>query len=266
MLKMTLDQLRRLEGIDNYYIWWYGASIKDIGDYLNDDGLAKEIVDVARGAQLCDRVYIILNGIDGHRAKYMFAVRLTENVNYNNYKWEKVPLSIDQYCGRMVFRCNRKFSFYNSRECGKDFEVESISPLEQNRTVEQFRDYESVELSFMQLKEVVDNEYVDYYEHLVCVKAVYMIIDGNTGKLYVGSAYDKDETLWARWRTYANTYHGNNLMLKELYNAYGPEYFEKFKYIILQIFPKKTSNKEIIEAESRYKNRFLTRECGLNQN
>ncbi len=256
----------QLERIDNYYIWWYGASIKDIGAYLNENGMAEETVSVSRGAQLGDRVYIILNGIDGSRSKYMFAIRLTEKVDHNNYKWEKVPLSIDQYSGRMVFRCNRKFSFYNSSECGSSFSVESIYPLEESRTVEQFRDYESVELSFPQLKEVIDNEYVDYYEHLACVKAVYMIIDGNTGKLYIGSAYDKDETLWARWRTYANTCHGNNIKLKELFDEKGPSYFEKFKYIILQIFPRKTPNKEIIEAETRYKNRFLTKEFGLNLN
>lgn len=44
---------------------------------------------------------------------------------------------------------------------------------------------------------MINNQYVDYYEHLSCVKAVYMIIDGNTGKQYIGSAYEKNESLWS---------------------------------------------------------------------
>lgn len=263
---MNLEQIMKLDGIDDYYIWWYGIDVNANGKYFDEKGFVNKTLRVDKGARINDRIYLILSGIDGKRSKYMFAIKLSKDVGNKRYQWEKVSIPLDEYSNRIVFRCNRKFSFYNSLECGKDFVIESISPLEQNRNVEQFRDYESVELSFLQLKEVIDNEYVDYYEHLICVKAVYMIIDGNTGKLYVGSAYDKEETLWARWRTYANTYHGNNLILKELFNAYGPDYFEKFKFIILQIFPKKTSNKEIIEAESRYKNRFLTKECGLNRN
>ena len=93
-----------------------------------------------------------------------------------------------------------------------------------------------------------------------------MIIDGNSGKQYIGSAYDNNESLWARWKSYVNTSHGNNQKLKEIYAERGQEYFEKFKFIILQIFPMKASKKEVIEAESRYKKRFLTREFGLNLN
>ena len=259
---MTLDQLMILEGIDNYYIWWYGAGIDD----LNKDGLAKETVEVRKGAELRNRLYIILSGIDGHRAKYMFAIRLTEKIERNIYKWERVKLSIDQYGSRLIFFCNHRFTFYNSMDCGKDFSVDAIYPLEGARTVDQFKDYDSVELSFSQLKEVIDNEYVDYYEHLACIKAVYMIIDGNSGKQYIGSAYDNNESLWARWKSYVNTSHGNNQKLKEIYAERGQEYFEKFKFIILQIFPMKASKKEVIEAESRYKKRFLTREFGLNLN
>ena len=65
---------------------------------------------------------------------------------------------------------------------------------------------------------------------------------------------------------YVNTFHGNNKKLIELYNKNGEEYFDKFKFLILQIFPKKVSDKEIIEAEAKYKKRFQTREFGLNCN
>ena len=92
-----------------------------------------------------------------------------------------------------------------------------------------------------------------------------MIIDGNTGKLYVGSAYGGDG-IWGRWASYAATCHGGNYELQKLYDQYGEEYFYKFKYIILQILPMRMSDKEVIEMESKYKNRYLTREFGLNDN
>ena len=51
-----------------------------------------------------------------------------------------------------------------------------------------------------------------------------MIIDGNTGKQYIGSAYEENESLWSRWKSYANTCHGNNIKLMELYDKNGEEY------------------------------------------
>lgn len=265
---MTLDQLMDLEGISDYNVWWYGITIGE--HYFDESGFSHPTITVHRGADLDDRVYVVLAGIDGKRARYKFAIRLKEDLGEKVYSWERVPLSIDQYRDRLLFRCTRNssrpFSFYNSQQAGKDFLVESIAPPEGERTVPQFTDYDSVELTFPQLKEVIDNGYVDYYEHLSCIKAVYMIIDGNTGKQYIGSAYEQSESLWARWKNYADTCHGGNLSLKGLYEENGEDYFKKFKYIILQIFPKAVSDKEIIRAESRFKDRFLTREFGLNNN
>jgi hypothetical protein len=92
-----------------------------------------------------------------------------------------------------------------------------------------------------------------------------MIIDGNSGKLYVGSAYGP-EGIWGRWSTYATTYHGGNEELIKLFNENGEEYFYRFKYLVLQVLPMNLSDKEVIEKESYFKKRFLTREFGLNNN
>ena len=92
-----------------------------------------------------------------------------------------------------------------------------------------------------------------------------MIVDGNTGRLYVGSAYG-EEGIWGRWKSYVNTFNGDNSRLKELYKKNGEKYFHKFKYLILQILATKISDKEVIEIEAKYKKRFLTREFGLNAN
>ena len=134
-----------------------------------------------------------------------------------------------------------------------------------SRTVEQFSNYDDVELTFKQLREVVEEHYPDYYRALSTVKGIYMIIDGNTGKLYVGSAYGTDG-IWGRWASYVETCHGGNYELEKLYNENGEEYFNKFKYLILQILPVKTSDQEVLNIETKYKKRFLTREFGLNMN
>ena len=259
---MTLHDLMQIENIADYNVWWYGKDIYEA--YMNDSGLTHDTIELKKGANLEGRIYIVLAGVTGNKCRYRFAIRLVARVGENLYTWERVPLQLDLYAGRMVFKHNYKFSFYNSS--GKEFVVDEIWPTEGSRGVEKFKDYDSVEFSFEELQEVISNQYSDYYEHFICVKAVYMIIDGNTGKQYIGSAYEDNESLWARWRTYAETCHGGNKMLKELFEAGGEGYFKQFKYIILQIFPMKASDKEIIEAESRYKERFMTRKFGLNAN
>ncbi len=259
---MTLDDLMQLEDSKDYTIWWYGKDIYQ--DYITDDGLIRETVELKKGANTEGRVYLVLSGMTGTKSRYRFAVRLVEKVGEDLYTWERVPLKMDMYANRLVLYNSKGFSFYN--RSGKGFVIDEIWPADGTRTVEKFKDYDSVEFSFDQLLEVVSNQYPDYYEHFICVKAVYMIIDGNTGKQYVGSAYEDNESLWTRWKTYSETYHGGNKLLKELYKKNGEQYFRKFKYIILHIFPMKSSNKEIIEAESRYKERFMTRQFGLNAN
>lgn len=47
------------------------------------------------------------------------------------------------------------------------------------------------------------------------VKAVYLILDTKNGQQYVGSAYG-DGGLLERWKCYADTFHGNNKLMKEL--------------------------------------------------
>ena len=261
---MNLEQIMATYGIVDYYIWWYGADISD--DYLNDEGLLHETIDIRAGKPKDEnRVYLVMSGIDGKTCRYRFAIKLTDSGDGRNYYWKRVPIALDEYAGRMIFRRESGFNFYNSQATAKDFVLEEIWGKELNRSVAQFSDYDSVELTFAELKEVIDGHYPDYYKALSSVKGVYMIIDGNSGKYYVGSAYSVDG-IWGRWSTYANTYHGGNQELIRLYELFGEKYFEKFKYIILQILPMKTADRDIIDIESKFKARFLTKEFGLNDN
>lgn len=122
--------------------------------------------------------------------------------------------------------------FYNSIKTANDFVVDEIGSEKSDRTIEAFTTYDEVDLSFDELKEVIDNHYSDYYNVFSVVKGIYMIIDRNTGKQYVGSAYGEGG-IWGRWISYANTYHSNNTELKVLFDKNHEVYFKKFKYIIL---------------------------------
>ena len=261
---MTLAQLMSTYNIEDFNIWWYGMTVSD--QYLTNNGFSVPFLEVKKGQPTCNgRVYLIMSGIDGKTCLYRFAIELVEKLSGNNYTWKKVSIPLDEFANRIVFRRETGMTFYNSEKTANDFVVEEIWSKTQNRTVDPFVSYDKVELSFAALREVVSEHYSDYYKALSSVKGIYMIINGNNGKLYVGSAYG-DEGIWGRWRAYADTCHGENIELKALFSEYGEEYFQKFKYIILQILPMKLSDKEILGIEAEYKDRFLTREFGMNAN
>lgn len=263
---INLKQLLEMENIKKYQVCWYGMDIAK--NYIGEEGLLKPYVLYKNKNPYMNQIYIILYGTDGKRSKYMFAIRFTEKLGElidGNvcFKWERVPLKLDDYSGRLILRKDTGYSFYNNIADG--FIVDEIYPPKLNRKVPFFASYDEVELSFTELKEIVENRYADYYKHLSCVKGIYMIIDGNTGKQYIGSA-SGEEGLYGRWKSYAESYHGKNEELVKLFNKEGPEYFHKFKYIILQILPLKMTSTEITKIETKYKNKYLTKEFGLNDN
>ena len=260
---MNLDQLLSLEGIRDYNVFWFGADIA--ADYMNDEGPIVDTLEVSKSKPRSeDTVYIIMSGINKNKCRYRFAAKLTQ-IDGNTYSWKRIPIQLDEYAGRMVFYRASGFSFYNNDVTGVDFKLERLWVDQEERSIATFNNYDEVELSFEQLREIIEGHYDDYYRALSVVKGIYMIIDGNTGKQYIGSAYS-DEGIWGRWKSYSETYHGGNLELIKLYKTKDEDYFYKFKYIILQILPMRMSDKEVIEMESKYKNRFLTREFGLNAN
>ncbi len=264
---LTLQELINLEKLDEKYseikrvqYWWYG---KDIESQYIGNGELLIPPSQFKGADY-NTLYLIGSGIDGYRSIYRFAIRLTNfNTETNHYDYIRVPLLLDDYSNRLVLYKKTHFTFY----CGQLnlFEVENIYAPESERTVAPFTDYESVELTFPELREVIKNNYADYYKPLSTVKGVYMIIDGNTGKQYIGSAYG-DKAIYSRWANYAATYHGGNLELIKLYEEFGEEYFDRFKFFILRIMPKKTPVDDVIATENYYKERYMTRKFGLNDN
>ena len=129
-----------------------------------------------------------------------------------------------------------------------------------------FSGFENLILTYDELKEIVENPtiYEAWHTALSSVNAIYLIVDQETGKQYVGSAYGKDGLL-GRWSCYVNSLHGNNKLMKELICAY-PERYHHFQFSILQILPKTVTDDEVIQTESLYKKKLLTVPFGMNDN
>lgn len=148
--------------------------------------------------------------------------------------------------------------------------VRRIDQVNTGDDIPYFIRYEDVILSFSQLQKVVeDKEWKSKLESLNCV---YMILDKETGKQYVGVTY-KDmkpgikNGILGRWTEYAKTGHGNNKLLVALLTEKGISYADQnFQWTILETLPLNVTPKVAIDRESLYKKKFGTREHGYNEN
>ena len=101
------------------------------------------------------------------------------------------------------------------------------------------------------------------------IKAVYVITDTKTGKLYIGSASGNSQGLWQRWECYADfkDLTGENKEFEVLVKENGENYIaNNFKYSILEIFDTKTKQEYILERENYWKKVFETKKFGMNKN
>ncbi len=129
-----------------------------------------------------------------------------------------------------------------------------------------FSGFENLILTYDELKEIVENPimYGAWHTALSSVNAIYLIVDRETGKQYVGSAYGKNSLL-GRWACYVSPLHGNNKLMKKLICDY-PERYHHFQFSILQILPKTVTDDEAIQTESLYKNKLMSISFGMNDN
>lgn len=91
---------------------------------------------------------------------------------------------------------------------------------------------------------------------LQAVRGVYLLVDTERGRQYVGSATGT-ENLWGRLMHYARTGHGNNVELRRL----GPR---PYQFSVLQALT--SDDEDILQAEAAWKKKLLSRKFGLNEN
>jgi len=128
------------------------------------------------------------------------------------------------------------------------------------------QDYEDIILNYSQLKYIIcEKSFETWKRKLSDCNCIYAISDSCSGKLYVGSTYNR-EGIWGRWKDYAETGHGNDVELKKLLDA-DPEYAKKyFTWSILQILPLNVSDNVAIRKETSWKDRLGRSVCALNKN
>ncbi|MBO7430287.1 MAG: GIY-YIG nuclease family protein [Spirochaetia bacterium] len=128
-----------------------------------------------------------------------------------------------------------------------------------------FISYNDVLLTYRQLKTIFDKEIADWKRRLDCCNCIYLIQDTNNGKQYIGSTYNK-EGIWGRWKDYAESGHGDDVLLKKEIDK-DPLYAMKyFHWIILELLPLKISENEAIDREKLWKRKLCSLSLGYNKN
>lgn len=118
-----------------------------------------------------------------------------------------------------------------------------------------FPGYPNVILKFFQLRDIINNAYPEWKRMLSAVNCIYAILDNKTGKIYVGSTYNK-LGVWGRWSVYVDTKgHGNNVSLKKLVES-DPKYADNLTFSILHILPINISPEQAIKEETLFKNKL----------
>lgn len=126
-----------------------------------------------------------------------------------------------------------------------------------------FTRFEDVILNYDQLQRIFNTSNTEWKNKLESCNCIYLILDNNTGKQYVGSTYNL-RGIWGRWAQYAETGHGGDISLKKLVEkdpVYAKNYFQ---WCILETLPLKILPEHAIDRESLYKRKFGTIKHGHN--
>ncbi len=195
--------------------------------------------------------------------------RVTEELNVENginYLGDEFVQYSGLY-GRTIVKFHKDFQTQCRLISGieKDLEVNQI--LSDTFDDDDFPGYDRIKLSYAKLASILNRGKRDWIAALESQKAVYLITDTNTGKLYVGSATSDNGMLLQRWRSYAANGHGGNKELIALVNEQGFDYVRSnFQYSILENYNSKVDDSVILDRESWWKEVLQTRKFGYNSN
>lgn len=173
----------------------------------------------------------------------------------------------EQYFGRLVVEYHNPCRTMGRKYENVMDELEVVQILNEQYTGNEFPGYENVRLSYPLLKNIVDRQLPGWVDALRNQKAVYLITDTKTGKMYVGSATSQTGMLLQRWSSYAADGHGGNIKLRELVKQQGLDYVkENFQYSILENYNARMDDGYILKRESWWKETLCTRTHGYNKN
>lgn len=191
------------------------------------------------------------------------AAKKITGIDSSKYTAVDIP-ELQPYCGRLVIRYDnhsqnmvRLYSRLHSQLVVHELLAEPYCG-------DHFPGYEKIEmLSFKRLRSIVERQIPDWVTALSNVKAVYLITDSKSNKLYVGSATSNRGMLLQRWNDYVTSGHGGDVEFKHLDFDYIQS---NFHFSILDHFTSSTSDDVVIAREQVWKNRLRTRCSGYNKN
>lgn len=188
---------------------------------------------------------------------------VTDGVGYDAVEVKEY----EQYFGRLVVEYHNPCRTMGRKYENVMDELEVVQILNEQYTGNEFPGYENVRLSYPLLKNIVDRQLPGWVDALRNQKAVYLITDAKTGKMYVGSATSQTGMLLQRWSSYAADGHGGNVELRELVKQQGFDYVkENFQYSILENYNARMDDGYILKRESWWKETLCTRTHGYNKN
>lgn len=188
---------------------------------------------------------------------------VTDGVGYDAVEVKEY----EQYFGRLVVEYHNPCRTMGRKYENVMDELEVVQILNEQYTGNEFPGYENVRLSYPLLKNIVDRQLPGWVDALRNQKAVYLITDTKTGKMYVGSATSQTGMLLQRWSSYAADGHGGNVELRELVNQQGFDYVkDNFQYSILENYNARMDDGYILKRESWWKETLCTRTHGYNKN
>ncbi|MCE9531619.1 MAG: GIY-YIG nuclease family protein [Planctomycetes bacterium] len=172
---------------------------------------------------------------------------------------------LEHLTGRAIVAFDKKFraSYLRGDKWADSLLVSSIR--EERMTIGEFPGFNSVLLSFQQIRTVVRESHASWKAALGNVSGVYVITETTTGKQYVGSAYG-GVGIWQRWSSYAKNGHGGNVELRALLDAKGADHAQKLQFALLEVCDINSSDDYIIGRECHWKAALRTIGFGLNRN
>lgn len=190
---------------------------------------------------------------------------LENNINYEGEELDRYQ----PFFGRVLVKFHKNFStaVVGAAQIINQMVVSQLLP--DVYTNQGFPGYDSVCLSYSELKSALERYKSEWIAALSNQKAVYLIRDKCNGKVYVGSATSQKGMLLNRWKSYIANGHGGNKSLKNLVMTRGFDYVKKyFQYSILENYNARVDDSLILKRETWWKNTFDSRnpKFGYNDN
>lgn len=182
------------------------------------------------------------------------------------YKYNLVKVSsTSEYEGRLYVYSAYKArnSYPEAKTLSEDLAIHEITP--QKIGFNKFQSYKTINLTRNELGKIIENDLSSWKFALKSVKGIYVLTDTKTGRLYVGKA-DGQSGIWGRWCQYYDNGHGGNKGLKEEFNITNEERLNDIKFAILEVLDINSSEEDVYERESYWKEILASRITGYNLN